>query len=134
MKQVNLNRQVFDKEKFNQTVDTSFSQLGPQQADPSFFDPNLATVEDFFTLYTKFFFEIPKEGETNSHAYLITESTEYVGFQQNQEEIQALLQEIADLREENLALRQENINLITGSFDVPATQAQANVVRTSAIG
>jgi hypothetical protein len=51
----------------------------------------LATQADFFTLYDKFFFDIPKEGETNSHTYLITESTEYVGFQQNQEEIQALL-------------------------------------------
>ena len=123
MEQVNLNRQVFDKEKFNQTVDTSFSQLGPQQPDPVFFDLNLATIEDFFTLYTKFFFEIPKEGETNSHTYLITESTEYVGFQQNNEEIQALLQEIADLREENLALRQENVTLITQQFDVPQNQA-----------
>ena len=117
MEQVNLNRQVFNKEKFNETIDTSFSQLGPQQPDPSFFDTDLATVEDFFTLYDKFFFEIPKEGQTNSHTYLITESTEYVGFQQNQEEIQALLQEIADLREENLTLRQENVQLIQERFD-----------------
>ena len=94
----------------------------------------MATQEDFFTLYNKFFFEIPKEGDVNSHTYLITESSEYVGFQQNQEEIQALLQEIADLREENLALRQENVNLITGSFDVPSSQAKANVARTSPIG
>lgn len=131
MEQVNLNRQVFDKEKFNETIDTSFSQLGPQQPDPSFFDTNLATVEDFFTLYDKFFFEIPKEGQTNSHTYLITESTEYVGFQQNQEEIQALLQEIADLREENLTLRQENVTLIQEKFeavqdlpDLPEQEAQ----------
>ena len=117
MEQVNLNRQVFDKDKFNQTVDTTFSQLGPQQPDPTFFDINLATQEDFFTLYNKFFFEIPKEGDVNSHTYLITESTEYVGFQQNNEEIQALLQEIADLREENLALRQENVDLITKVYD-----------------
>ena len=121
MEQVNLNRQVFDKDKFNQTVDTTFSQLGPQQPDPTFFDINLATQEDFFTLYNKFFFEIPKEGDVNSHTYLITESTEYVGFQQNNEEIQALLQEIADLREENLALRQENVDLITQVYD-PADQ------------
>ena len=117
MEQVNLNRQVFSKEKFNETIDTSFSQLGPQQSDPSFFDINLATQEDFFTLYDKFFFEIPKEGDTNSHAYLIQESSGYVGFQQNQEEIQALLQEIADLREENLTLRQENVTLTQEKFN-----------------
>ena len=108
---VNLNRQVFDKKKFNETVDTSFTQL-VTQPDPTFFDLNLATVEDFFTLYEKFFFQIPKEGEVNSHTYLIKESSDYVGFQANSEDIQALLDEIADLRQENLSLRQEQISIV----------------------
>jgi hypothetical protein len=108
---VNLNRQVFDKKKFNETVDTSFTQLVTPQ-DPTFFDLNLATVEDFFTLYNKFFFEIPKEGEVNSHTYLIKESSDYVGFQANSEDIQALLDEIASLRQENLETRQELIDII----------------------
>ena len=108
---VNLNRQVFDKKKFNETVDTSFTQL-VTQPDPTFFDLNLATVEDFFTLYEKFFFQIPKEGEVNSHTYLIKESSDYVGFQANSEDIQALLDEIAALRQENLSLRQEQISII----------------------
>jgi hypothetical protein len=108
----NLNRQVFDKAKFNATIDTSFSQLGPSTPDLSFFDTNLATIEDFFTLYNKFFFEIPKEGITNSHKYLVIESGNYINFKQNSEEIQALLQEIAELRQENVDLRQENVNLI----------------------
>lgn len=108
---VNLNRQVFDKKKFNETVDTSFTQL-VSQPDPTFFDLNLATVEDFFTLYEKFFFQIPKEGEVNSHTYLIKESSDYVGFQANSEDIQALLDEIASLRQENLSLRQEQISIV----------------------
>ena len=108
---VNLNRQVFDKKKFNETVDTSFTQL-VTQLDPTFFDLNLATVEDFFTLYEKFFFQIPKEGEVNSHTYLIKESSDYVGFQANSEDIQALLDEIAALRQENLSLRQEQISIV----------------------
>jgi hypothetical protein len=108
---VNLNRQVFDKTKFNETVDTSFTQLVTPQ-DPTFFDLNLATVEDFFTLYEKFFFQIPKEGEVNSHTYLIKESSDYVGFQANSEDIQALLDEIAQLRQENLLLRQEQIDIV----------------------
>jgi hypothetical protein len=108
---VNLNRQVFDKTKFNETVDTSFTQLVTSQ-DPTFFDLNLATVEDFFTLYEKFFFEIPKEGEINSHTYLIKESSDYVGFQANSEDIQALLDEIAQLRQENLLIRQEQIDIV----------------------
>jgi hypothetical protein len=108
---LSLNRQVFDKTKFNETVDTSFTQL-VQQPDPTFFDLNLATIEDFFTLYNKFFFEIPKEGEVNSHTYLIQESSDYVGFDANNEEIQALLDEIATLRQENLQLQQDQVELI----------------------
>jgi hypothetical protein len=108
---IDLNRQVFDKKKFNETVDTSFTQL-VTQPDPTFFDLNLATVEDFFTLYEKFFFQIPKEGEVNSHTYLIKESSDYVGFQANSEDIQALLDEIAQLRQENLLLRQEQISIV----------------------
>ena len=112
METVNLNRQVFNKQKFNDTVDTTFSELGVQQQDPSFFDLNLATVDDFFTLYNRLFFGIPKEGDINSHTFLVKESGDYVGSQQVNEEIQALLQEIADIREENLELRKENVNLI----------------------
>ncbi len=108
---VNLNRQVFDKKKFDETVDTSFTQL-VSQPDPTFFNLDLATIEDFFTLYNKFFFEIPKEGEVNSHTYLIKESSDYVGFQANSEDIQALLDEIASLRQENLATRQELLDVI----------------------
>ena len=123
METVNLNRQVFNKQKFNDTVDTTFSELGVQQQDPSFFDLNLATVEDFFTLYNRLFFEIPKEGAINSHTFLIKESGDYVGSQQVNEEIQALLQEIADLREENLTLRQANADLIIDNSTLSQTNA-----------
>jgi hypothetical protein len=123
METVNLNRQVFNKQKFNDTVDTTFSELGVQQQDPSFFDLNLATVDDFFTLYNRLFFEIPKEGAINSHTFLIKESGDYVGAQQVNEEIQALLQEIADLREENLALRKDNANLIIDNSTLNQTNA-----------
>ena len=123
METVNLNRQVFNKQKFNDTVDTTFSELGVQQQDPSFFDLNLATVDDFFTLYNRLFFEIPKEGAINSHTFLVKESGDYVGAQQVNEEIQALLQEIADLREENLTLRQANADLIIDNSTLSQTNA-----------
>lgn len=102
----NLNRTVFDKEKFNQTVDTSFSQLVDRdQAVP--FNINTATVADFFALYDRFFYEIPKEGDVNSHYFLVETSGEYINFNKYQQEIQELLQEITDLRAANLELRQE---------------------------
>lgn len=106
--EIKLNRQVFDKNKFNETVDTSFSQLVDKTPPPTF-EIDLATVEDFFTLYDKFFFEIPKEGDINSHRFLFTESGDYINAELISEEVQALLQEIVELRQENLELRQEQI-------------------------
>ena len=108
MEEVNLRRQVFNKDKFNETVDTTFSQLVDNTPAPVF-DINLATVEDFFTLYDNFFFEIPKEGDINSHRLLFKESGDYINAELINEEIQALLQEIVELRQENLELRQEQI-------------------------
>ena len=100
---ITLIRQAFDKEAFNQTVDTSFTQLGVTEVDLSFFDPNLATVGDFFSIYNNLFFLIPKTGP-NSHTTLIDESSDYTNYLPNQAEIQALLDEITELREQNLQL------------------------------
>jgi hypothetical protein len=63
----------------------------------------LATTGDFFTVYNNLFFLIPKTGP-NSHTTLIEQSSEYVDYKANQEEIQALLDEITELREQNLQL------------------------------
>ena len=108
---VNINRQVFNKSQFENTINTQFTELKPVQ-DPTFFDLSLATIEDFFTLYSTLFFEIPKEGETNSHNYLIRESTEYTNFIAYQVEIDAILAEIEALRIENTDLRNEQPSLI----------------------
>ena len=101
---VKLKRQVFDKDKFKETVDTEFSQLR-SVPDPSFFDINLATLDDFWTLYEDFFFDIPPLGPNKSHEYLARTSGEYANIDAESEDIQALLDEIAALREENLELR-----------------------------
>ena len=110
MAKIDLNKQVFDKNKFQQSVDTSFSQLVPKP-EQMFFDLDLATIKDFFTLYSNFFYEIPKEGETNSHTFLIKESSEYINFQQDNEEIRALIEEITSLREDMVTLEKEKIEL-----------------------
>ena len=98
-----LDRQVFVKEDFYKTINTDFSQLIETQPQ-IVFDINLASIDDFFELYSKFFFEIPKNGIINSHEYLVKESGDYIGYSQNSEEIQALLNEIDTLRQENLEL------------------------------
>ena len=118
---INLGRNVFDKNAFKNTIDTNFTQL-VSVPDPTFFDINLATVEDFFILYDKLFYEIPKEGEISSHEYIVKRSGEYINYQQIDDTIQALLDEIA-------ALRQEILDIQLASIDDNAisTQLEAGV-------
>jgi len=99
---ISLNKNVFNKQDFLNTVNTSFTQLVPPTASvaPTF------TVDDFFVQYENLFFQIPKEGDINSHQYLVERSGAYIEFNRVNEEIQALLEEITQLRQENLELNQ----------------------------
>lgn len=118
---INLNKNVFNKEDFLKTIDTSFTQLVP----PPLEEIPVFTVDEFFTEYEKLFFEIPKEGEINSHQYLAQRSGEYVNFELVNEEIQALLDEIAQLRQDNLDLQQQ-------VFDLQLNSVQTNTSGKSA--
>tara|TARA_B110000483_G_scaffold32318_1_gene39286 strand:+ start:149 stop:613 length:465 start_codon:yes stop_codon:yes gene_type:complete len=115
---VTLIRTGYNREEFNNTFNTDFTQLGLAEQDLSFFDPNLATVEDFFNIYNNLFFIIPKYGDINSHEYLIKESSEYIDYAANQEEIQALLQEIAELRESNLQLQVDMASILGAKQEI----------------
>tara|TARA_R110000822_G_scaffold149056_4_gene288128 strand:+ start:6325 stop:6684 length:360 start_codon:yes stop_codon:yes gene_type:complete len=111
-KSTGLKRQVFNKEKFKETINTEFNQL-VTPPDPSFFDLDLATLKDFWLLYDKFFYDIPKLGEIESHEYLSKTSGEYADISNISDEIQVLLEEISTLRGENLELRQnEALNIV----------------------
>jgi hypothetical protein len=100
--QINIERQVFDKDQFGRVINTQFSQLLNQQQGeetPEF------TLEDFFELYENLFYQIPKEGDTNSHRYMLERSAEYLGVIVSQDDIQALLDEITSLRQQVLDLQ-----------------------------
>lgn len=121
MVNITLKANRFNKNKFNETIDTNFNQL-LDTTPPSYFDLNLATQEDFFWLYDKFFYTIPKTdsngSEFQSHQYLASSSLaeireKYPKYSEINSEIQALLDEIADIREENLQLEKESVNLET---------------------
>tara|TARA_B100000963_G_scaffold337370_1_gene333302 strand:- start:5828 stop:6322 length:495 start_codon:yes stop_codon:yes gene_type:complete len=127
---VAFNRQVFNKQKFSNTIDTEFTQL-VETPDETFFDVNLANVEDFFTLYQNLFFNIPKEGNANSHEFLIKQSSDYVGFEEVNQSIQALLDEITELREENLEIRKQNLNLVE-SFSTGIVSTDQREIGTGA--
>ena len=121
MVKITLKANRFNKSKFNETVDTNFNQL-LDTTPPSYFDLNLATQEDFFWLYDKFFYTISKTDDGTSkyqsHEYLASSSLaeireKYPEYSEINSEVQALLDEIADIREENLQLEKESVNLET---------------------
>ena len=105
---IQLQKTVFGKVDFSKVVDTSFktfTQPIPEE------DPD--TSEELFRLYDKLYYSIDLEGETNSHRYLVNKSSELLNFDATTEDIQPLLDEIAQLREENLALNQQVLTLET---------------------
>jgi len=117
MSQIPIEKTVYDKNTFSKVIDTQFHQLlNTQTVDetPTF------TIDDFFTLYEDLFYQIPKEGDTNSHRYILEKEAEYLGVNINQEDIQALLDEITSLRQQVLD-SQTTINQITKSASVNIT-------------
>jgi len=105
---IQLQKTVFGKVDFSKAIDTSFktfTQPIPEE------DPD--TPEELFRLYDKLYYSIDVEGDENSHRYLVTKSSELLNFDAVTEDIQPLLDEIAQLREENLSLSQQILTLET---------------------
>ena len=107
-KKVNLNKDVFGKNQYEKVIDTSFSQL--IEPDSVIVTEQLPTVDEFFEDYNTLFFQIPKTGE-NSHEELIIKSTDYIGFQPLNDEIEALTEEITSLRTQLLEANQRLVDL-----------------------
>tara|TARA_B100001113_G_C21106568_1_gene621138 strand:- start:719 stop:1063 length:345 start_codon:yes stop_codon:yes gene_type:complete len=107
--EVKIQKKVYDPTTFNKVIDRSFKTYA-QPPDPV----TEPTVDDFFKLYNDLFYEIPIEGDTNSHRFLVERSSEIVNFEKDTADIQPLLDEITILREQNLQLNeqllQERIN------------------------
>jgi polyhydroxyalkanoate synthesis regulator phasin len=98
MSQIPIEKQVFDKNTFGRVINTQFSQLlnNVSEETPEF------TIDDFFELYEQLFYQIPKEGDANSHRYILEKEADYLGVIVNQDDIQALLEEITNLRQQVL--------------------------------
>lgn len=117
MSQIPIEKQVYDKNSFNKVVDINFHQLiNNQQKEPT----PVFTLSDFFQLYEQLFYQIPKEGDVNSHRYIIEKEAEYLGITINQDEIQALLNEIT-------TLRQQVLDTQTALNDISKTISSTNI-------
>lgn len=109
MGKYDLNKTVFNKNSYEKTIDTSFTQIDlplvPLQ--------NTININEFFDLYNTLFYQIPVSGSINSHQYLIEQSGQYVGFDNITSDIQSLLDEITTLRQNLLLANQQLLILQT---------------------
>ena len=97
MSQISVQKTVFNKDTYGRVIDTQFRQLINQDVvdeTPSF------TIDDFFQLYEDLFYQIPKEGDSNSHQYILQKEADYLGISISQDDVQALLDEITLLTQQ----------------------------------
>ena len=109
---VEFNNQVFDKRQYKKNLDVSFKELGVSSIQDQI--DNTPTINDFFQMYADLFYDIPETGNINSHEYLIEKSSNYINFEPNVEEIEALQNEIAQLRTELLNTQRQLVESQTG--------------------
>ena len=109
MVNVNLESLVVGREEFDRIVDRKFYEL--LDAETLIVSPR--TLEQFFQDYEDLYYQIPIEGETASHRYLVNLSSRMIPLDQDQSDIQPLLDEIANLRAQNLKIQQELVILTT---------------------
>lgn len=105
---IRVEKTVFNSVEFNKVVDTAFTTYTQPVV-----GTGLYNTEEFFKLYQDLYYVIDVTGPTNSHEYLVKKSSELLNFDTVTEDIQPLLDEIADLRQENLALTQKVLDLET---------------------
>jgi hypothetical protein len=107
---VQVQKTVLSKAEFVKVIDTTFRTYTQPVI-----NTGIDTIDEFFRLYEELYFEIDVLGDTDSHEYLVKKSSELLTFDTVTENIQPLLDEIAQLRIENLALNQELVSLQTNT-------------------
>jgi hypothetical protein len=116
MEKLTLNKKLFVKNKYERVIDTKFSQLATTLPSNQLSNSPTISIEQFFQDYEQLFFQIPKFGSINSHEYIIKTSSEYIGSDLINDDIQALIEEINSLQQQNLELNKQLIELqISGS-------------------
>ena len=106
MNEILLEKQTINKNIYPKIIDTEFKYLIPEQ---NIIDE--LTVDEFFDENDRLFFDIPVEGDFNSHREIVKRSTEYIGEELNSDREDLLLEEINQLRLELLEARQIIDNL-----------------------
>lgn len=105
-KNIKIQKTVYKKDSFGKVIDRGFKSF----VDPTPLD-DVKTIENFFKDYEDLYLDIPIEGEGSSHRYLVERSSELLDLEDNLQDIQPLLDEIAELREQLLEANTKNIDL-----------------------
>ena len=109
---IDLIKKVYSKTQYPRIIDTQFNQLGVMSVNEQL--ATTITVNQFFEYYNELFYEIPAFGATNSHEYLVITSGDYINFEGDNAEIQALQNEIAQLRKDLLQAQIEKAEALVG--------------------
>jgi hypothetical protein len=102
---VNIKKTIYDVASFNEVVDTSFTQLVPQNPTINVEENNVLSVDEFFRQYNNLFYEIPLTGSINSHEYIAERSLTYAGVS-----LQGIYDELEFLRQENIQLKNQIVS------------------------
>lgn len=101
---VNLNKNVFNKNTYPKIIDTKFKSLGTKTISEQISE--IPSAQEFFNMYNELFFSINQFGPTESHEFLIKTSSEYINYDNDSEIIKLLQAEIAGLRQDLLESQQ----------------------------
>tara|TARA_E500000318_G_scaffold24677_1_gene24809 strand:+ start:5901 stop:6239 length:339 start_codon:yes stop_codon:yes gene_type:complete len=107
-REIKIQKKVYSQEKFKKVIDTSFKTF----TQPESIDEN-DTIEELFRLYELLYSSIPASGDTGSHEFLIKESSKIFNGESNLNNIQPLLDEIAELRFQLLSANKTIVDLQT---------------------
>lgn len=106
-KDIRIKKKVYLKKDFDKVIDRSFNTFVDETQE------DVISIEEFFALYDELFFDIPVKGATQSHEYLLEKSSTLLEIEEDTQDIQPLLDEIATLREQILEYQQQLIEANT---------------------
>lgn len=114
--EIKISKKVYDRgesnEVFKKDITHFVTGIDPNTGETTTVETaQLPTIEEFFIYYDRLFNEIPREGNINSHRYLVDRSSTVLPEQDSTQDIQPLLDEIARLRRELLNTNQQIIDL-----------------------
>lgn len=92
-KTINIAKRVLNKGNINRITNRDITFF-VNEPDPI----SATTVDEFFQIYDRLYFEIPVEGSNNSHEFIVKKSSELYSLEQDLVNLQPLLDEIAQLR------------------------------------